>query len=254
MEPRRFPRVRLVVPTNGDRPGFLEDCLASIRRQDEPVEVLIVGPADAAPALRPVAERHGHRFLVEEQRGLSNAINQGWRGATSDYLAWLGDDDLLTEGSLTAARSELDRHPAAGMVYGRLRVIDASGATLYTVRPGSFGSWLSQYGQNWVGQPGSLYRREAVQRVGMLDPSLRYSMDFDLHLRLRHSGRTAYLPRVLGCFRVHPGSLTVSNPRPREEGRRVMHRYLGPKARRLEGCWWPVARGVSRGWGALTRL
>ncbi|MFD0505314.1 hypothetical protein ACFQ0G_25270 [Streptomyces chiangmaiensis] len=140
------------------------------------------------------------------------------------------------------------------MVYGWLRVIDSAGATLYTVRPGSFASWFSQYGQNWVGQPGALYRREAVQRVGMLDPTLRYTMDFDLHLRLRQTGPTAYLPRVLGGFRVHPDSLTATNPQPREEGRRVMRRYLGPNARRMERCWWPVARGISRGWGALTKI
>lgn len=254
MDLHSFPRVRLVVPTNGERPGYLEDCLTSIRRQREPVDLVIVGPAGAAPLLRQAAERHGCRFVMEEQQGLSNAVNQGWRGATSDYLAWLGDDDLLTEGSLAAARTKLDRVPTATMVYGRLSVIDSTGATLYTVRPGSFASWFCQYGQNWIGQPGALYRRDAVQRVGMLDPTLRYTMDFDLHLRLRHSGRTAYLPRVLGCFRVHPDSLTVTNPRPREEGRRVMRRYLGPNVRRLERCWWPAARGISRGWGALTKL
>jgi GT2 family glycosyltransferase len=248
------PRIRLVVPTNGERPGYLEECLTSIRRQREPVDLVIVGPAKATPPLQEAAERHRCRFLVEDERGLSNAVNQGWREATTDYLAWLGDDDLLTEGSLTAAREKLDQTPAATMAYGRLKVIDSAGGVLFTVRPGTFASWLAQYGQNWVGQPGALYRREAVQRVGMLDPTLRYTMDFDLHLRLRRSGRMAYLPKVLGCFRVHPTSLTVTNPHPQDEGRRVMRRYLGPKASRSEDLWWPVARCVSRGWGAITKF
>ncbi|MFI0715098.1 glycosyltransferase [Streptomyces inhibens] len=249
-----FPRVRMVLPTNGERPGYLEECLTSIRRQDEPVDLVIVGPAGAASLLRAAAERHGCRFLVEERQGLSNAINQGWQGATAEYVAWLGDDDLLTGGSLAAALGELDRTPAASMVYGQVRVIDSAGRTLYTMRPGAFASWFFQYGQNWVGQPGCLYRREAVRQVGALDPTLRYAMDFDLHLRLRRSGRMAYLPRQLGCFRVHPTSLTASNPDPQDEGRRVMRRYLGPKARRSEECWWPLARCVSRGWATFTKI
>ncbi|SED87462.1 Glycosyltransferase, GT2 family [Streptomyces sp. 2224.1] len=248
-----FPRVRMVLPTNGERPGYLEECLTSIRRQDEPVDLVIVGPAGAASLLRAAAERHGCRFLVEERQGLSNAINQGWQGATAEYVAWLGDDDLLTQGSLAAALGELDRTPAASMVYGQVRVIDSAGRTLYTMRPGAFASWFFQYGQNWVGQPGCLYRREAVRQVGALDPTLRYAMDFDLHLRLRRSGGMAYLPRQLGCFRVHPTSLTASNPDPQDEGRRVMRRYLGPKARRSEECWWPLARCVSRGWATFTK-
>jgi GT2 family glycosyltransferase len=248
------PRVRMVVPTNGERPGYLEECLASIRQQGEPVELVIIGPSRAAPLLCEVADRHGYRFLVEDQRGLSNAINQGWRGATTEFLAWLGDDDLLAEGSLAAAQRELDRTPSASMVYGQVKVIDSAGRTRYTMRPGTFASWFFQYGQNWVGQPGSLYRRAAVRHVGALDPTLRYAMDFDLHLRLRQSGRMAYLPRVLGCFRVHPTSLTASNPDPQDEGRRVMRRYLGPKTRRSEEYWWPAARCVSRGWSVLTRL
>ncbi|MET8948674.1 glycosyltransferase [Streptomyces sp. NPDC004542] len=251
---RAVPRVRMVVPTNGERPAYLEECLTSIRQQAEPVDLVIVGPAGAAPHLRQAAERHDCRFLVEERRGLSNAINQGWQGATAEFLAWLGDDDLLAEGSLAAAQGELDRTRAASMVYGQVTVIDSVGRALYTMRPGTFASWFFRYGQNWVGQPGSLYRREAVRQVGALDPTLRYAMDFDLHLRLRRSGRMAYLPRRLGCFRVHPTSLTASNPDPQDEGRRVMRRYLGPRARRSENCWWPVARCVSRGWAIFTKI
>ncbi|WP_398869393.1 glycosyltransferase [Streptomyces mirabilis] len=253
MSSRTFPRVRVVVPTNGERPEYLEQCLASVTRQREPVDVVIVGPAQAVPALREAAERHQCRFLVEDDRGLSNAVNQGWRDATTEYLAWLGDDDLLTEGSLTSASDELDRVPEVAMAYGRLVIIDAAGRALYTVRPGTFASWFFRYGQNFVGQPGSLYRRTAVQRVGALDPALRYAMDFDLHLRLLQGGGMVYLPRVLGCFRVHPSSLTVTNPRPHDEKRRVMRRHLGRNALRLESCWWPIARGVSGAWGVTTK-
>ncbi|MEU2154389.1 glycosyltransferase [Streptomyces sp. NPDC019396] len=245
--------MRLVVPTIGDRPDYLELCLTSIRNQIESVELVIVGPATAASRLREVADRHSCRFLTEEHRGLSNAINQGWRGAETEYVAWLGDDDMLTGRSLSAACDALERNPTAAMVYGRFQVIDVSGRPLYVLRPGTFASWFAGYGQNFMGQPGSVYRREAVERVGMLDPALRYAMDFDLHLRLRKWGGMLYLPQVLGCFRVHATSLTVTNQNPELEQLRVMRRYLGPKAQRLELLWWPLARVVSQAWGLTAK-
>lgn len=247
----RRPRVRLVVPTTGGRLTYLEQCLASIGRQDEPAEVVIVGPAAPSPALRELVRSHPCRYAAESGRGLSNAVNQGWTGADTDYLGWLGDDDLLTEGSLSAAVGELERTPAAAMVYGRVGVIDSSGNDLYTMRPGRLAPWLLPYGVNFVWQPGSLYRRAAVRQVGMLDPSLRYTMDFDLHLRLREYGRLRYLPLPLACYRSHPDTLTATNPEPYGERRRVMRRHLGPVAGALQACWWPVAKHAGRALGAL---
>lgn len=243
------PRVRLVVPTTGQRLGYLEKCLESIREQGESVEIFIVGCAAAATLLQEVADTFGAQFLVERGRGISEAVNQGWEGARTEYVGWLGDDDLLAAGGVHAAAEQLDRNPAVAMVYGRVGVIDAQGNHIFTMRPGRFASWLVRYGQNFVWQPGSLYRRTAVRRVGMLDPSLRYAMDFDLHLRLRQQGGLSYVPQVLACFRAHPDSLTMSNPNPNDEPKMVMRRHLEPMESSLEPLWWPLVRCIGRVWG-----
>ncbi|MCQ4079691.1 glycosyltransferase [Streptomyces sp. RB6PN25] len=250
MKPRP-PRVRLAVPTTGHRLPYLQQCLESISRQDESIEIVMVAPAAAAPGLRALAENYSCQFMVEHDHGISNAINQAWEDARTDYVAWLGDDDLLADGSISAAVEELDRSPAAVMVYGRVRVIDAQGDHVYTMRPGKFAASLMRYGPNLVWQPGSLYRRSAVQEAGMLDSSLRYAMDFDLHLRLRQKGALIYLPQLLASFRYHPTSLTADNPEPTREPRLVVRRYLGPVARSWEGCWWPVVKNAGRAWGAI---
>ncbi|MFE2428920.1 glycosyltransferase [Streptomyces sp. NPDC059373] len=247
----RLPRIRLVVPTTGRRLRYLEQCLESISRQDEPADVVVVGPTVPSPALHELAKSYRCLYVPELDRGISSAVNQGWSGADVDYLGWLGDDDLLTDGSLSAAVRELERVPDAAMVYGWVRVIDSNGSHVYTMRPGRFASWLLTYGQNFVWQPGSLYRKAAVEKVGMLDPLLRYTMDFDLHLRLRRYGKLHYLPQPLACYRSHPTTLTATNPEPYGERRRVMRRHLGPVSGALEVCWWPAAKSVGRALGAL---
>jgi GT2 family glycosyltransferase len=238
-----------VVPTTGNRITYLQQCLNSVRRQQEPVEVVIVGPAAAAETLTDLAKKYRCQYVRERVSGMSNAVNQGWEGARTEYLAWLGDDDLLASGSVAAAADALESKPTASMVYGRVQVIDAKGNPVYTMRSGQYASAVLRYGQNFVWQPGSLYRREAVCEAGILDPCLRYAMDFDLHLRLRRLGTLHHLPRLLACYRAHSATLTATNPDPDGELRHVMRRYLGPTARASEKWWWPVAKRAGHAWG-----
>lgn len=207
----RSPDVLLIVPTRGERPDYLVQCLASLQTQTyERVTVVVVGPDD--DALRETARRHGAFFEREIGRGLSAAINQGWRahGEAAQLWAWLGDDDLLPPDSVTRAVGLLARHPRAVMVYGQCRYMDENGSPLWTAKPTRVAAWNLGGGADLVPQPGSMARAAAVRQVGMLDETLRFAMDYDLFLKLRAVGRLIYTPHVLASFRWHEGSLTAS--------------------------------------------
>ena len=65
----------------------------------------------------------------------------------------------------------------------------------------------------WVEQSpvtsGVVARRQPILDLGLFDESLRNSQDFDLWLRLVHSGaRLVYQRRVLLRYRWHEGSLS----------------------------------------------
>ncbi|MBW8870870.1 MAG: hypothetical protein JF618_01395 [Leifsonia sp.] len=88
----------VVVPTLGRRPEFLEQALRSIRAAGD-AYVLMVAPAafDAKPL---IAAGLLDAKLDETGRSLAAAINQGFAAVPdgTEYLAWLGDDDLLRPG------------------------------------------------------------------------------------------------------------------------------------------------------------
>jgi len=88
-------RTLVVVPTLGQRPDFLAQSLASIRAAGVS-RILLVGPA-SFDASEIVAAGLADEKVDEAARGLAAAINQGFAAAGPgiDYLAWLGDDDLL---------------------------------------------------------------------------------------------------------------------------------------------------------------
>lgn len=244
------PRVLIVVPTLGRRLGYLAQTLASIAAQhDEPADVVVVAPDEATQA-RAIAVEAGATVVDEgEPRGMAAAINAGWRagGGQHDYIGWLGDDDLLTPGSLRTATAALDGDPRAVVAFGHCEYIDDDGRKIWLSRAGRWAPWILVWGPDLVPQPGSLFRRTAVEQVGGLDESFRLALDHDLFLRLRKVGRLVNTGKVLSQFRWHGDSLVVSNRTPTlDESDRAKRRSYTPLQRRLAFLWEKPVRGATR--------
>jgi GT2 family glycosyltransferase len=241
------PRVLLVVPTLGRRLGYLAQSLESIRAQGVPVDIVMVVPAAALDA-RALGQRYGVH-LIDDPGSLSGAVNAGFAAAREHHALgnWLGDDDLLTPGSLAAAVRVLDRDRRTAVAYGQCRYIDGDGRELWLNKSGHKASRLLPWGPDLVPQPGMLFRLADFSAVGGLDESLEFAMDLDLLLRLRRRGRLVYVPRPLSCFRWHQTSLTVSDrTRSLSESERVKHRYLPARLRRLAPVWDVPVRQATR--------
>jgi GT2 family glycosyltransferase len=238
----------VVVPTLAERPELLRRTLASLAAQGGGTRIVVVAAGDLDVV------QHASRDLAvdvvrQQTRGLSEAINEGWRhaGAGAEAWTWLGDDDELLAGSLDRTKQALLAKPAASMAYGRCRYVDADGRPLWTARPGRLAALIAPYGPNLLPQPGSLLRAAAVRQVGMLDPALRYAMDIDLFLRLRTVGGLVYVPHELALFRWHAESTTVANRAASEaELATVRARRLPAGRRRWQPFLGPLAHAAGR--------
>jgi hypothetical protein len=65
--------------------------------------------------------------------------------------------------------------------------------------------------ENYVSQMTVFFRRSLLDRVGLLDASLRYTFDYDLWLRFAAIAPPLYLPRTLAAFRWHTASKSGSS-------------------------------------------
>ena len=81
----------------------------------------------------------------------------------------------------------LEEHPEAGAVYGEGYHVDEPGTILerYPTEPFSMARLEETC---FICQPTVFLRRELVERVGYLDESLRYCMDYDLWIRAGAGG------------------------------------------------------------------
>jgi glycosyltransferase involved in cell wall biosynthesis len=231
-------KLSIVTPSfNGRR--FLEETGRSILSQagDFELEWVVVDGESTdgtVDLLRRFADDPRVRWTSESDRGQSHGINKGLAAASGDVVAWLNTDDLYTPGALAAVANAFERNPAAQWVAGRYEVIDAEGRVIrpsvarYKERFLRRYSYRALLRENFISQPAVFWRREFGRRVGPLDESLHYTMDYDLWLRMGREAPPLFLDRVLARFRLHESSKTGRVNREQfDEQYRVACRYVG---------------------------
>jgi len=204
-----LPVIGIVVPTMGTRSEFLRQSLASIRSAGN-ATIHVVAPESAQ--LESSLDPDSYDALITDPgTGLSAAIDAGLRSfpPSVEYINWLGDDDLLTEGSLVHALDILVGDPDIALVYGGCQYIDGGGKSLWLNKSGTYAKYLMRFGPQLIPQPGSLMRRRMYEQIGGLDHQFKWAFDLDLFLRISHVGRLQFTPRTLAKFRWHDGSLSV---------------------------------------------
>jgi GT2 family glycosyltransferase len=193
--------------------------LESVRAQGlgpEEVEHLVVdgGSDDATAEL--AGAMPGVRVVSEPDRGLSDAMNKGVRMARGDWIGWLNADDYYLPGSLAKVTAAIAAHAEADWITGICPIVDAEGNAIRTgvtaykrffLRRHSFPSLLVQ---NYVAAPATFVRRAALIEAGGFDERFRYSMDYDLWLRLARRSAPLVIDEPLAVFRMAEGSLSMT--------------------------------------------
>ncbi|MEA2325035.1 MAG: hypothetical protein QOD81_4885 [Solirubrobacteraceae bacterium] len=195
----------------------IADTLQSVRDQRyEPLEHVVVdgGSTDGTLELLPGAP--GVRYVSEPDRGLSDAFNKGVRMARNDVVGWLNADDVYLPGALQRVAEAFERRPDALWATGSCVIIDGDGneirrgVTRYKdtlLRRWSFPLHLTQ---NFVSAPSTFVRRSAFDLVGALDERFKYSMDYDLWLRLGRRSEPIVIEEPLAAFRMVEGTLSMT--------------------------------------------
>ena len=239
--------ILIIVPTLGERLKYLEHTLNSIRSQTCPVDIVVVAPSTNVQ-VNAIANAYSCE-IVPDPGSLPAAINLGAERAAPHhrFINWIGDDDLLTSGSLEVTRAALDANSEAVLAYGACEYIDEQGHILWVSRAGKWAPRILSWGPDLIPQPGMLVRLDAWTTVCGLDTSLRFAFDLDLLLKLRRQGRFVDVGQVVSQFRWHADSLTVSDRTSSlNESEEVKRRYLSPRALKLAWLWEKPVRGATR--------
>lgn len=212
------PLVSIVTPSL-DQGSFVERTLESVlsQRGDFDLEYLVQDGGSSDGTLE-ILERHRHRIslVVEPDSGQADAVNRALRRARGEIVGWVNSDDLLRPGAVQAAVEAFRAAPSALWLHGRCDIVDEADRPIrrpvaaykhFRARRHRMDRLLVE---NYVSQMTVFWRRSLQDRVGLLDPSLHYTFDYDLWLRFAAVAPPLYLARTLAAFRWHAASKSGS--------------------------------------------
>jgi GT2 family glycosyltransferase len=237
--------VAVVVPS-WNSADLLPGCLASLREQAEPLEVLVVdnGSSDGSLAF---LEREGVPHLsLPRNAGFARAMNLGAARVRAPFVLGLNADTVVEPGAVRALLAALEADPSLGGVQPRILQLleegpgDAERARLYSAGQALTADGRAfELGAGEEQSPGylragevfgvcgaaCLLRRELFDRLGGYDESyFAFYEDVDLNVRGRIGGwRFGYAPDAV-VWHLGNASWTAGAPRPSAWNARLVAR------------------------------
>jgi GT2 family glycosyltransferase len=235
-------RVSFVMPAYNSATTLraaVDSCLAQ-RWGDLEVVVVNDGSTDGTAA---VLASYGTRIRVVKQAnaGCAAARNAGLRAATGRFIAWMDADDISMPERVALGMAVLEARREAVLVSSEFSAFTDERGVFDEFHGASYYGALRSHGLsalyadafdlaapggrvkvhsgriqealvhgNFV-HPGTiLARREAMERAGLHDPSLRDVFDYDLIWRMSAQGECAYLETPLLRYRRSATQMSAS--------------------------------------------
>jgi glycosyltransferase involved in cell wall biosynthesis len=212
-----LPKISIITPSY-NQSQYIETTIQSVLEQEYPNLEYIVVDGGSTDGTLDVLTKFGSRlhWISEKDRGQSDALNKGLRLASGDIWAYINSDDLYLPGAFQRVGEYFATHSNVDWVTGFCQIIDQNGKQirksirLYKNFWLQFRSYRLLQVIDYISQPATFWSRRVVDRTGMFNESLHYSMDYDYSLRVGQSYKLHVIPADLAAFRIHPASKSHS--------------------------------------------
>ncbi len=206
-----MPKVSVIIPTY-NREKFVAKAIESVLNQTfNDIEVIVVDDG-STDGTRWTLERYKDKihYVYQENAGVSAARNTGIEAAKGEWLAFLDSDDEWTPEYLAKQIQRTGQAPGICMQTCDCLFIGLDGQTQsYFEINGGLAEFkgrdylcfrepfrfIVKHGPWQVGA--TIIRREAIDKAGLFDTSLKISEDFDVMARVALQGPFAMIKQAL---------------------------------------------------------
>ncbi|MEA3279891.1 MAG: glycosyltransferase family 2 protein [Thermodesulfobacteriota bacterium] len=147
-------------------------------------------------------------WISEKDQGQSDAINKGFNMASGDLFAWLNSDDTYEENALSEVTERYREYRYRfKWCFGDCRNTNEDDQkirrliTRYKIIESKRYSYRRLLSKDFISQPAVFFTRDVYQKIGPLDISCQYSMDYDYWLRIGKKYEPHYINKFLANFR-----------------------------------------------------
>jgi glycosyltransferase involved in cell wall biosynthesis len=235
--------IAVIIPTYNSMKYFRET-LDSVLKQTLPPDEILVNDDASTDGTPDFAESYGPPVRVFRRANQRQAASRNFAATQTEceWLAFLDHDDLWEPNKLSRQIEELTRNPGADLCYtARVTFAEENGAfhrdEIFGVPPAN--AIRQALFVNTTFLPGSvLIRRSTYLAAGGFNPALKLVEDWDMWLRLLHSGiQFAALQEPLLLVRLHANNLSNNAIAALKEQKEIYKRlvlpYLPPSTRWL---------------------
>lgn len=226
-------KISIITPVfNGEK--FIEDNIRKLQNQSyKNFEHIVIDGGSTDKTVEILRKyKDTIQYISEKDKGQSSAINKGFRIATGSIITWLGVDDYFADDDVLNRVAEYFQDPTINILEGRCKVVylETGKEQLVPQPEVTKESLIRWWNQNSVpAQPAIFFRKELLDKYGLLDETLHYCMDHELWLRFLSNDEKFYLVNDLfSIYQIHPESKTGSSiPKFVKEHDKVAKRYWG---------------------------
>jgi glycosyltransferase involved in cell wall biosynthesis len=191
--------------------NFLPDAIESVLRQTHSrSEVVVVDDGSSDETSRVAASYREVRVVRQQNQGVAEARNRGFRESSGECIVFLDSDDRLRPRALEAELDALRSAPNAAFSHGWCDLIAADGSFLAPshrrIVEGDYYTTLLR--QNFLQTLTMMIRRASIEAIGGFGVGVDGAEDYDLWLRLARLYGGAACREVVADYRQHPASLS----------------------------------------------
>lgn len=205
--------VTVIISSFNHAPYIEQSILSVIEQTYSNVELLVIDDGstdDSVDRIRALQAIHGFDFRVQENQGLTRTLNDAISRAQGEFIAPFGSDDIMLTDRLRLQMEHIADKPEVGMCAGNIELMRADGtpypkstaASEPLFRRMNFEDVFLEK-KPYIPAPTMLIRREALEKVGGFDPSIRLE-DLYIQLKITHAGYYIdALGEILARYRKH---------------------------------------------------
>lgn len=216
---KKLPKISIVTPTL-NQVDFIEQTIQSVLRQNYPnLEHIVIdgGSKDGTISILRKYQKY-LKWISGKDKGQSDAINKGIKLSTGEIVGYLNSDDILENGTLLKIAEFFTRNPQVSWVTGKCYIINSNGKRIRYLVNWYKNIYLKIFRfpnalliTNYISQPATFWRKEIIEKIGLFDIYLHYSMDYDYWLRIWRYYKLEFINEYLASFRLHKTSKTSAN-------------------------------------------
>jgi glycosyltransferase involved in cell wall biosynthesis len=232
----KTPRVSVLMGAY-NRAHFINRAVEGLQKQSfEDWEMVITddGSADATPEVAGAWPQKDPRIVYlrhDQNVGISVNYNRGFAHTRGEYIAMLDDDDVWSDQDKLCKQVEfLDRNREYAGCGGGLIVVWPDGRERYRYLKPESDADIRKHMlfSNPMANSTTLFRREAGERVGWYDATMRYSGDRDFWLKIGLIGKLFNFPEYFSYYTMGDNNTSILHMRPHlKASLEIMKRYKG---------------------------